>query len=205
MKLITLALFVVSAILFNACTITQEISFNPDYSGDIALVIDLTEVAAMDESGTMMKDFQDSLGNEMVNDPNLNSKGVTVAGYEIDTSNFLIKVKYQFKDIDGLNYYLSKQANELAMDSTKTEVEFHKFFVKKGKKLIYTEKRGTAEKEAGELDDMFVFKTVVNLPGKGSSLKGKDVTLDGNKLEWSRRMGDMNAFPKPFTFSVKVK
>jgi hypothetical protein len=198
----------------SGCSVQQDIRFNADYSGSMNIVIDMSALAELDETGSMMRDMKDSLDVSQTPEV-LGMEGISNVKVSMDTTTWQVRYSFDFANPDALNRALSYQDNTLIPDTSGSgPKEVFSYFKVKGKKLIYSERPLKGEvpgaevvssEEAAEMDAMFMFSFNITVPKKIKKVKGADVSKsDDNTVSWTRKMSEFGGSEKPFSFTIAM-
>ena len=186
MKIIN-SFIVLLIILVSSCTITQEYTFNKDFSGTAKLSIDMASflemMAGMDSTGTSVKEMQDSLDfvfNESAQ--KLDSVGVKNIQFGWEKGTKILFMSYDFEDLEQLNIALNASNTQNTAVSKSLSDKPHVYFTKKGKKtLIYSGPKsdkdisGNADMES--MKDYYKYAVVFNFKRKIKKIDNPNVTL----------------------------
>lgn len=179
-------LIIILVCFFTSCTITQEFSFNKDFSGSAKISIDMGSfmemMAGMDSTGNSTQDMKDSLDFVFKeSSAKLDSIGVTDIDYGWSKKSTILYMSYSFKNLDQLNSALNESSiqGEANKDAAK---EKHVYFTKKGRKtLIYkgpkSEKDISGNKDMESMKDYYKYAVKFNFERKIKKIDNPNFTL----------------------------
>lgn len=195
MKYLNLWIFAGALFLLSSCTITQEITFNEDFSGKSYTNIDMGEMM------TLMKSMNENASDEDEGFGDISEaieeikkaldslEGISNIDVYMDTSNYRFGFSYDFEDLDALNRGLGKSSNFDGGGDGKTQA-----FRLKGKKLYYSFPKLNLDKEMGmdgEMDGMagmagmftesMKMSIILNFASEVKKVKGMDVEISSDK------------------------
>ena len=209
---ITIILFV----LFQSCNITQEYTFNKDFSGTSNLEIDMSAMVGMlggvdsSKSLTAIDTLSQSLKKIAEEFEKLGAKNIKFG----DKNNKMILfISYEFDNIDVLNKVISANGtNMLNSNFTDTTAEKAKFIQKGKYKLIYIApkiKNDTLlhNKDMEAMKDYYNYTLKFNFATKIKKLKSEKATLSSNKktIQFSGSVFDVFSPDYSTNFKLKLK
>lgn len=198
MKNIFIAIFA-TVLLFASCKITTHIHFNKDNSGSVNIEMDMTELmATMDDSSS--REFTDSITQAFQDNATLPG----VKNYQVKFDKTVLKMSYDFDNIDGLNASLT----ELNKDQENGQSNGKFSGSKKG--ISYEAPK--APKDEGEEDgmdemaSMFPMTFIVSFEKKISKCSNENYTINktDNSITMEGTATDFTNSDK-MNFSVKLK
>jgi hypothetical protein len=202
---------------FSSCTITQEYTFNKDFSGSSKLSIDMSSflemMAGMDSSGTSMQEMQDSLDFVFKESAHkLDSVGVKNINYGWEKGTKILFMSYDFKDLEELNTALNASNTQNTAVSKSISDEPHVYFTKKGKKtLMYSgpksDKDVSGNKDMESMKDYYKYAVIFNFKRKIKKIDNPNVTLssDNKRAELKGSMFEIirPEYNSDITFKLK--
>jgi hypothetical protein len=199
-------LFVLAvALLLGSCTITEEISFNKNYSGSGTISYNLALYGSEEEVDSTL-----NAQRTMAEEYKLSAKdipGISNIKYRIDQEESMMVITYDFADLKSLNALYQLEVFEEAPFMRKT-------FEKKGKKKLsvtwpvhaLTEEDREAYED--EMMDMYTFDLTISLPReiKSSTIDTDkiEVVTDQKKAYFKGGWGDFYTHTKPVIWRVKM-
>lgn len=214
---ITNSIIIFIILLFSSCTITQEYTFNKDFSGTTKLSIDMTSfmdmMEGMDSTGTSTEEMQDSLDfvfNESAQ--KLDSVGVKNIQFGWEKDSKILFMSYEFKDLEQLNKALNASSTQNTAISNSISKEPHVYFIQKGKKtLTYTgpksDKDVSGNKDMESMKDYYKYAVVFKFKQKIKKIDNPNVTLSSDNKQ-AELKGSMFEIIRPeynsdITFKLK--
>lgn len=194
MKLIQL-IIVFFVIFLSSCTITQEFTFNKDFSGTAKISIDMGSfmemMAGMDSTGGSMKEMQDSLDFVFKESAyKLDSIGVKNINYGWVEGTQILYMSYDFENVEELNKALNASNTQNVAVSKSISNKPHVYFKKLGKKkLSYSgpksDKDISGNKDMESMKDYYKYAVIFNFKRKIKKIDNPNVTLssDNKKAE----------------------
>jgi len=177
MRQLSILLATVAVIVFSACSITNQVHFNKDYSGNYAMIVDLGDMMEMAKS--FDPSMEDSLSidgdplGELISEEDrarfdsmfASMEGISNANYVVD-KDYVMTMSFDFEDIDALNGLFEKWMSDAA-DAANSQPEFGDMgglggfgsmaapsFTKDGKTIIHTAEMPLDPGQMGEAEGM---------------------------------------------------
>lgn len=221
MKHFFVTILALALLFFVSCNISQEYSFNKDFSGTSNLEIDISQlidyISIIDSTNSFNPKKQiDSLGNSFFEIASkLSENGATNVKYGRKNNNKVLFISYKFKDINTLNNILATdEAGELFGSGkiTRTERSNAKFTKKNKRKLSYNAPEVTNDSlfkkdEIASMKDYYSYKLKFNFATKIKRLTSKYGQLSSDKktVEFSGSLIDIYSSDYSSDFEVKLK
>jgi len=203
-------------IFLGACNITQEYTFNKDFSGSSYLEMDMSAMVGMlgdvDSTGTNSLDTVFKAFEVMAKE--IEKKGAKNVNFGSKNNNTVLFISYDFESIKNLNNLLETNGTEmfgagLLGDSTK---EKPKFTQKRKRKLKYNApevKNDTLfnNKEMASMKDYYNYTLKFNFATKIKKLKSEKAVMSSDKksFQFSGSMFDIFSPNYSTDFEVKLK
>ncbi len=131
------------AISFSSCSITEEVTFNKDYSGTYSLKLDMGQfITSMQAFGndTIAKSMNSNLSELDQSASEFNEiEGISNAEVISDQQKYIYGIKFDFSDIEALNRSKTKESGGISqlVGGESEPSEEHVYFKRKGKKITY--------------------------------------------------------------------
>lgn len=209
-------ILLISLTLFGSCNITQEYTFNKDFSGVSKLEIDMSAMVSMlggidsSKSLTAIDTLSQSLEKVAEEFKNLGAKNIKIGDKNNKTVLF---ISYEFDNIDVLNNVISANSTSM-LNANFTDSSSEKAkFKKKGKhKLTYIApkiKNDTLlhNKDMEAMKDYYNYTLKFNFATKIKKLKSEKATLSSDKksIQFSGSVFDILSPDYSTDFKVKLK
>jgi hypothetical protein len=190
---ITNSIIILIAVFFSSCTITQEYTFNKDFSGSAKLSLDIASfmdmMEGMDSTGTSTAEMQDSLDFVFKESAQkLDSVGVKNIQFGWEKNSKILFMSYDFKDLEELNKALNASNTQNAAVSKSISKEPHVYFTKKGKKtLMYSgpksDKDVSDNKDMESMKDYYKYAVIFKFKRKIKKIDNPNVTLSSDNKQ----------------------
>jgi hypothetical protein len=200
------ALFFVSAVmLLGACTVTEEVSFNKDFSGSGVFSYNLALYGSEEEVDSTL-----TAQIAMAEEYKMMAKsipGISNVNYRIDDEESMMFISFDFADLKALNALYK-------LDAFAEAPFLQKEFVKKGSKkvsVIWPVHNLTDEDRAAfedEMMDMYTYDLTITFPKniKSNSVDQPrfEIVTDQQKAYLKGSWGAFYTQTKPVTWKVKM-
>jgi len=127
MRQLSILITALAVLVLSACSITNQVHFNKDYSGNYAMIVDLGD--AMEMFKSFDPSIEDSLQTQGAEDPLgglistedrmkfdsmfATMDGISNANYDVG-EDYVVTMSFDFEDIDALNNLFEKWASDAA-------------------------------------------------------------------------------------------
>lgn len=216
MKLVHIIIGLV-VIFLSSCTITQEFTFNKDFSGTAKMSIDMGSfmemMSGMDSTGSSLKEMQDSLDFVFKESAHkLDSIGMENINYGWVEGTQILYMSYDFKNIGELNKALNASNTQSEAVGTSISGKHHVYFTKQGKKkLTYSGPKSNKDisgnKDMESMKDYYKYAVIFKFKRKIKKIDNPNVTLSSNNKK-AELKGSMFEIIRPeynsdITFKLK--
>ena len=198
-------LFAGVALLLGACTITEELSFNKNFSGTGSVSYNISMFGEDEENDSTLTSQMELAA--AYRDSALQIKGIHDVQFKYDEEETRMIFTYRFDDLKALNALYKLQMFE--------EAPFmRKEFAAKGKKKLsvtwpvhqLTEEDRAAYEE--EMMDSYTYELTLNLPrdAKSTTLNSSKIThtTEGKVAKFSGEWGHFYTQTEPVVWKVKM-
>ncbi len=203
-------------LLFTGCNITQEYTFNKDFSGKSDLEIDLSAfisfMGSMDSlnQNNTLDSLSYTFEKVAAEYENLGAKNIS---YGWKNNQTMLYLTYEFSDIDLLNKVLAAETGELLGGNFMGNKPEKVKFIKEGKnKITYNAPKVTNDTLLKN-DDLAAMKEYYNYtlkfnfasPIKKIDNKNAELSSDKKSLKYSGSLFDIFASGYSTDFKIKLK
>ena len=208
-------MLLLTLVLLSSCTITQEYTFNKDFSGSAKLSIDMASfmemMGGMDSTGASTKEMKDSLS--CVFDKSrqkLDSIGMKNIKYGWKEGTNTLYMSYDFKDLDELNRALNESNTQNTAISKSISDKPHVYFAKKGKKtLMYSgpksDKDVSGNEDISSMKEYYKYAVIFNFKRKIKKIDNPNVTLSSDKTRAELKGSMFEIIRKEYNSDITFK
>lgn len=211
-KLLFLAL---TALMLKACTVSQEYSFNEDYSGTFYGTIDMSSLVAltkMDSSQETDNSF-DSLYQtvQQLKDSLSKVKGYSQVDAYWDAEAGIITIRYDFENLEVVNSGVFMGFDEFQKTKNNSK-KSPPLFEAKGKSFFFDNSSLIVDEYVNDssttsMSSFFNYKLTLNFPNEVKGVNNDNFTLgeDGKSVNLEAPLFDIMGKEQNYKAKIKLK
>jgi len=177
-------LIVLLAASLSACTLTEHIHFNDDFSGNVRYTIDYswyTSLIDMADSTEEMNVGIDSVIQESMMAGNFDTfEGISNFGYANDSASKLLIITYDFANLQALNTFSGNSQN---IENTLTGASTREFSVKGNKLLLKSPliNSDSIDEELAEFGEYYKYSLILSFDRTIKKVNNKNAVISDDK------------------------
>ena len=214
----SLFLLFLSIVFLQACTISENINFNKDYSGVTSYEINLKQMMELMKAQGRSKGMSgEKMNFDMENNPKfkeskdkLEEMGLKNISFSMDTTDFILRLSYEFDNINMLNksyknLYASQNSVQIKEDQNVMEY-VDKVFKLNMPATVLTD----SVKSSMSMLSLFpsTYTSTITFKSKIKSVKGNvpDLKQTKNSVTYSYALSELtDLMEKGYNLQVKLK